>query len=291
VIWDQVNCLENWEKWDIWHQDTNMKGHYEGPACGVGAKNIWGYKNTDDGGSQAIVEVKEYEYIKTFLDFRKMGTAEAEMFFEKVDGGTKVTWTMKSDASYPVVRWINTLMVVPGVNNSYEAGLENLDELTKDMKLKPMYTTGEISITEVNSMDALAIRVVATMDEMESAMGDAFGKLMQMGGAQMAGPPFAIWYVYDGEEFEFDNCIPVSVAMPGSGDIRSIKTYAGKAVTTLHTGSYDSSHYSWKTIEEYIEANNLEKNGDPYEVYMTDPGQEPDPNKWVTGLYMPVKDK
>ena len=76
-----------------------MSGHYEGPECGVGAKNIWKYKNSDDGGSQTIVESRENEYIKTLLDFQEMGTAESEFFFEKSDGGTKVTWNLRSDGS------------------------------------------------------------------------------------------------------------------------------------------------------------------------------------------------
>ena len=98
IVWDQVNCLENWEEWDIWHKDTSLVGYYEGPACGKDAKNIWDMKNSDDGGSQVIVESREYEYIKTFLDFREMGTAESEFMFETVEDGTKVTWNFKSDS-------------------------------------------------------------------------------------------------------------------------------------------------------------------------------------------------
>ncbi len=289
VVWDQVNCLENWEQWDLWHQDSNMVGHYEGPACGEGARNIWTYKNTEDGGSQTIVEAREYEYLKTFLDFQKMGTAESEMFLEKVDEGTKITWTLVSDASYPVVRWINALMVAPGVTKAYTEGLENLDELTRDMKPKPKYSTGEISITLMKAQDALALRSVAKLDEMENAMGEAFGQLMQAGAANMSGPPFAIWYKWEGDEFEFDNCIPVSGNVAVTGDIKKIKTYEGKAAKVTHTGSYESTQFSWMALQEYMEANSLVENGPPYEVYITDPGQEPDPTKWVTELYWPIK--
>lgn len=289
VIWDQVNCLENWEQWDLWHQDSNMVGKYEGPACGEGAKNTWTYKNTDDGGSQTIVEAKEYEYIKTFLDFQKMGTAEAEMFLEKVDDGTKVTWTLVSDSPYPIMRWVNTLLVGPGVTDAYTDGLANLDELTKDMKVEPKYTTGEISITLVKAMPALALRVTAATEEMATAMESAFGQLFAFGAENMAGPPFAIWYEYEGPTFVFDNCIPVTKVIPGEGDIKSIMTYEGKVVKVAHTGSYESTQYSWGAMEKYVQENSLQTNGDPYEVYLTNPEQEPDPNKWVTELYWPIK--
>jgi effector-binding domain-containing protein len=40
---------------------------------------------------------------------------------------------------------------------------------------------------------------------------------------------------------------------------------------------------------KYVEDNQLAANGDPYEVYVTDPGTEPNPEKWLTVLYHPVK--
>ena len=42
-------------------------------------------------------------------------------------------------------------------------------------------------------------------------------------------------------------------------------------------------------IVSYIKDNNLEMNGAPYEVYVTDPQDVPDPSKWITELYWPIK--
>lgn len=292
VIWDQVNCLENWEKWDVWHQDTNMSGRYEGPECGVGSKNIWTYKNTDDGGSQTITEVKEFEYIKTFLDFQKMGTADAEMYFEKVEEGTKVTWNLRSDSPYPIMRWISTLMIKPGVNEAYETGLKNLDELTKDMKPKPKYSTGEIIIKEVKSMNAMAVRSECTADKISSEMQNTYGIIkpfISQNGGKIAGYPFAIWYKWEDEIMVFDNAIPVNVKLKGNDQIKPLETYEGKVVFVDHTGEYSTTQYSWLALEAYIKANGLETNGDPWESYITDPQTEPNPMNWITELYWPVK--
>ncbi len=292
IIWDQVNCLENWEKWDVWHKDTNMKGYYEGPVCGEGAKNIWDYTNMEGGGSQTIMETREFEYIKSFLDFREMGTADAEMWFEKVEGGTKVTWNFKSENSYPIKRWISKLMIEPKLNNAYETGLENLETLTKDMKLEPKFKSGEVTVAEVDGTYAVAIRVKANMEQMETAMGDAFGKIMQevgRSGVQMAGPPIAIWYEWESEVFDFDNAIPVANPVDVPDGIQLIKTYTGKVITAEHTGNYNSTHFTWANLEKYLKENHLETNGAPWEQYISDPGTEPDPNKWITNLYWPVK--
>jgi len=289
VIWSQVNCLENWEKWDIWHQDTNMAGHYEGPACGEGAKNVWTYKNMEEGGSQTIIESREFEYIKTFLDFQKMGTAESEIFFEKVEDGTKITWTLVSEASYPVRRWVNALMVIPGVNKAYTEGLANLDELTKDMKPEPAYQTGEFATVSVDAKPAIVLRIKATGPEIGNAMEQAFGQLMAVGATSMAGYPFSIWYDYMNDTMEFDCGLPVAAKMAEQGDIRNIMTYGGRVATVTHTGTYESTQYSWEKLQKYMQENNLEPNGDPYEVYITDPSDEPDSTKWVTKLFWPVK--
>ena len=293
VIWDQVNCLKNWESWDLWHQDTSMTGFYEGPECGVGAKNIWKYKHVDDGGTQTIVESRENEYVKTLLEFQKMGTADAEMFLEKVEGGTKVTWNIRSDSPYPIGRWIITTMVKPEVGKSYETGLKNLDELTMNMKPKPKFKTGEVTVADVVSQMAIGIKVESDMLNMTQVMGSSFGKLVDYTGktgAQRAGMPFAIWYQWqDTTKFIFECALPVAGKLKGEGDIRFFNTYAGKAVTIEHWGSYETSGNSWEVLMDYVKDNNLEANGDPYEVYMTDPTTEPNPEKWLTVLYHPVK--
>ena len=41
-------------------------------------------------------------------------------------------------------------------------------------------------------------------------------------------------------------------------------------------------------LNEWIVREGLEPAGVPWEVYVTDPGAEPDPSKWRTDLYFPV---
>jgi len=214
IIWDQVNCLENWEKWDLWHQDTNMTGYYEGPVCGEGAKNIWEYKNMKGGGSQTIMEAREFEYIKTFLDFQGMGTADAEMWFEKVENGTKVTWNFKSDNGYPIERWISLLLLEPEILKAYETGLENLEELTKDIKLKSNYKSGGVFVEKIETTYAVAIRVKGNMDQMKTDI------------------------------FDFDNTVPITNPIDVPDGLQLIKTYAGKVIKAEHTGDYNTTHYT-----------------------------------------------
>lgn len=55
-------------------------------------------------------------------------------------------------------------------------------------------------------------------------------------------------------------------------------------------GAYDEAGKVHYGIMEYIKANNIELIGAPWEVYVTDPSEEPDTSLWITEIYYPVSD-
>ncbi|KKP85530.1 MAG: Transcriptional regulator, effector-binding domain/component, partial [candidate division CPR3 bacterium GW2011_GWE2_35_7] len=66
-------------------------------------------------------------------------------------------------------------------------------------------------------------------------------------------------------------------------------SYAGKAVYVEYKGAYDKTYTAYMDLEAYVKEYNLTEAGGPWEVYITDPGTEPDTSKWITGIYFPVK--
>lgn len=42
-------------------------------------------------------------------------------------------------------------------------------------------------------------------------------------------------------------------------------------------------------MEQFLAAHGLEKAGPPREIYVTDPGEVPDPAQWKTQLVWPVR--
>jgi effector-binding domain-containing protein len=290
VIFEQVNCFKNWHSWSPWVEYA-VNERFEGPECGVGAKSLW----DDESGtsSQTITESVEDEFIKTEILFMGTETVWSTWKFELTDEGTKVTWTFKGEAKYPIGRWVSSLFIVPEVGKSYEKGLASLNELTKDMLPKPKFKTGEVSVKDVESQMAVAIKIESGMQDMSQMMGINFGRLMEFigtKGAQMSGTPFAVWYQWqDTSKFVYDCAVPVTNKVQGEGDIHFLNTYKGKVATLDHWGDYSTSGYSWEKLMKYVGDNKLEKNGDPWEVYVTDPGSELDREKWLTVLYFPIK--
>jgi effector-binding domain-containing protein len=62
-------------------------------------------------------------------------------------------------------------------------------------------------------------------------------------------------------------------------------------VKGIHVGPYDKLEATHNEINRYVEFKNLEISGAPWEVYVTDPGKESDPTKWITEIYYPVNSK
>jgi effector-binding domain-containing protein len=124
-----------------------------------------------------------------------------------------------------------------------------------------------------------------------NALGAAFGVVGQFGqshGAQMAGPPYARFLSPPGGTMDFEAGMPVVAAVPGEGEVESGELPAGEAAVTTHVGPFDTLRAGYEAIEGWMREHNRSGGGPPWEVYMTDPQLEPDPQKWRTDIYWPL---
>ena len=58
---------------------------------------------------------------------------------------------------------------------------------------------------------------------------------------------------------------------------------------TLHVGAYDKLPEAHGAIQQWVEEQGLKTAGAPWESYVTDPGEEPDPKDWKTEVFWPVE--
>ena len=63
---------------------------------------------------------------------------------------------------------------------------------------------------------------------------------------------------------------------------------SGLAASTIHSGPYDRLVDGHAALQRWITANNEQPGGAPWEVYITDPGEVPDPTEWQTELVHPL---
>ena len=106
----------------------------------------------------------------------------------------------------------------------------------------------------------------------------------------MMGPPVTLYPHWGPGMVTLHAGVPVGEGAT-AGDGLFVDTYpAGKAAVTIHTGPYDGLGDAHAALEQYLSAEGLKKGGPGREVYLTDPGEVPDPAQWKTQVIWPIAD-
>jgi len=63
----------------------------------------------------------------------------------------------------------------------------------------------------------------------------------------------------------------------------------GPAATTVHAGTYETLPDAYAALETWMESQGRPPAGAPWESYITDPGEHPDPKDWKTEVSWPLK--
>lgn len=73
------------------------------------------------------------------------------------------------------------------------------------------------------------------------------------------------------------------------GEVLDETLPGGPAATTIHFGPYDQLQNAYAALEEWIAANGFRSNGAPWEAYLNDPADHPNPQDWKTQVYWPLQ--
>jgi effector-binding domain-containing protein len=151
-------------------------------------------------------------------------------------------------------------------------------EPIKTKKLKPQPTA--------------AIRVTIEPARMGEAFDEVFPETLaylERVGASPAGPPFARFFDYTEDEADFEAGFPVSEPVQGEGRIAASELPGGLAAVTTHVGPYEGLQDTHAAIGEWVLANGHDPSGPVWEVYVTNPREEPDPSKRRTEVVWPLR--
>ncbi len=113
---------------------------------------------------------------------------------------------------------------------------------------------------------------------------------VQESGLAFAGPPLARYPVTGTASLVIEGGMPVVElpASPPEGEIEALTVPAGRAVVALHRGPYEGLPDTHIAIESYLVEHGLVALGPPWESYVTDPGERPDPASWETEVVQPI---
>lgn len=296
AIFKKINNLKTWEEWGPWKAvDPTIVVTYGEKTEGPGASYSWaGDKKLTGSGKLTISESTPSSFVKTSLEFDGQGKGEGWFRLEDGDdGGTVAYWGMGFEVPYP----FNAFTIFRSsadkkkMDDMFNTGLSNLKEICEKENNKPGIL--EVQPIDFSGQSFLAIRGKVKMDDnqMQQFFAKSFGAIsaaLGSHGLEMAGHPSGLYYKWDEETMVADMAAAAPVLngeKAVSGNIRYVEIPAGKGLLIEYFGSYDGIGRAHNTLDEYLKANNLSMRSPVIEEYVTDPGTESDPSKWLTKIY------
>ena len=295
TVFALLNDFHQVNKWSHWlEDDPNARFDFFGPRRGVGATFAWD-GNIIGSGRQTISESVPFERIVYQLNFDDQDTAITIFDLSETDDGTLLVWTFKMEFGFNLVdRFVG--MIIGGViGENNEKGLASLKSMAEGLP-RADFSDMEIEHIVVEATD-IAFQPTSSVPE-ATAISDAMGRayfnilgFIDENNLQEDGAPISISRAFSGSEIRFDAAIPVRGLAGGEprGDtsVKLGKTYEGPVIRAKHIGSYRSLGRTHDKIAAYLAALGIERNGDAWESYVSDPTRT-EVSELLTLVYYPI---
>ena len=295
TVFALLNDLNQQQKWSPWvESDPTARFTRSGPRRGVGATIEWDGKIIGRG-SQRINESMPFTRIVSSVDLGDSSPAIATFLLDSDGVTTMVRWTLDMDFGRDLAARYFGLLSDKLVGRDYEKGLQNLKSMAESL---PQADFGKLEIAEL-LVESITIAYLPTASVPQSAaiseaMGKSFFRILTFidkNDLQAAGPPMSITRSFSGAELRFDVAIPIIDSDLGQieddSGVQLGTTYAGPALRARHIGPYRQLSATHARIAAYIAALGIERNGDAWESYVSDPTQTNE-SELLTYVYYPV---
>jgi len=103
-------------------------------------------------------------------------------------------------------------------------------------------------------------------------------------GRHPSGSPFARYHRLGVDQFEVEAGFPVTGPLDGSSEVENSALPAEWVATTTYSGRLEDIDDAYRAIASWVDESNVERSGDPWEVYLSDPQMRTDPANWRTEI-------
>jgi effector-binding domain-containing protein len=209
---------------------------------------------------------------------------------------TQVSWSWERDYGWNLAGRYFRLVQDNIIGAVFEQDLAKLSSLAE--RLPPAdFSNLEVEQIVVEAIDIAYLRTTSIPEatSISEAMGDSYFEILSFidqYNLQQAGAPISITRNFSGSELVFDTAIPVrglTAATPR--DRQPVKigvTYEGPVIRVKHIGSYGSLDQTHAKIAAYLAAMGIERNGNAWESYVSDPTRTPEA-ELLTYVYYPIR--
>jgi len=137
----------------------------------------------------------------------------------------------------------------------------------------------------------LLIRRRIARGALTDMLAESFGTLFghgQRSGLPIAGWPLARYVAVGPGLWTVEAAMPLTAPAPAVGDMQPGQLPAGPTAFAVHVGGYERLPETHAAIERWIDQHGYQVGGAPWESYVTDPAQHPDPADWRTEVHWPL---
>ena len=291
IVYGLTSNFKLWKLWVPWTKAIDSTAVFEmrGEVACLGTSWKWNGKILGQG-EMILTELIPEQLVGYKLSFdegkyQSMG----RIIIENKHDSVKVSWLDEGDLGYnPIGRFMG-LFMERMMGPDFEKGLTKLKTVAEVRKDWPV-----IQEKIWQPQISLIIRDSAGPQTYGQVFGKAFGELYaycMSSKINIKGSPFAIYQQWDSiaMKSKMDIGVPVEKADQGKGRIE-IKTFPQlKVVQVKYFGPYSKTADSYRFLDQYIRETELQQDGGPWEIYVTNPATEKDTAKWETIIAFPVK--
>ena len=291
IVFSQVNDLQNWEKWSNWHiDDPDLQTEFNNNGVGLGAGVIWKSEDDDIGvGKLTIIESVPYDSVVCVLQFPEKRPGTMKFHFDENGEETFLTWTLTLDVGYnPFARWAG-LLKNKKVGPDLRAGLEYLNTVCRVLEQEDAVV---VELANFGGFEFAAIREKMPFDEVDSRMNEMYQTVaIYVAGttARISGPPFAVYHEMKSDTIDLECGYPVSELILPEEPVRTGIFKTTRCARVDYYGHHQNLEEAHTAIQQWVAKHGFKMIGAPVEQYITDAAAEPNPEKWYTKIYYPVK--
>jgi effector-binding domain-containing protein len=156
---------------------------------------------------------------------------------------------------------------------------------------------------ELDAQPVLVVRRRVKRSDVGAAIGEALPHIFsyaQERGIELSGHPFTRYVEVGAGLLTIEPGIrvvgapswPTAAASPAGAagnEVIEDTLPGGPAATTVHAGPYETLSDAYAAIETWLESQGLAGAAPPWESYITDPAEHPDPADWRTEVSWPLR--
>jgi len=152
-------------------------------------------------------------------------------------------------------------------------------------------STPAIERRELQPQPALIVKRRVARSEIATTIAESLGKTFPyalQNGLAIAGRPFVRYSDVGPGLMTMETGTPLASPAPGVGEIEAITLPGGPAAVAIHMGPYDKLQDTYAAMERWMQEQGVRAAGSPWESYITDPAEHPDPADWRTDVFWPI---